>query len=364
MSNCCSLPPKNIFFVLIKCLVLRQVELFFSNSPRAKLFDRNYVQSFQTFLCVICGYIFPPVVVWATFRLQLEFRTIHHRCWRPRLTLFGKVWRSIDFYNAVQSLEERKNLVARQNISFQPKYYMYWIESNNSIEWPAARHDGTSSSERAKCFGLLLPSHYITRKQKKFLEWNWIAVNNCKQEPAKVIIRSSSWFHPDWRGGFTFLQIVVELNRKCLPKLAGLDYHRPERLCRRRFALSVRSQCSTTNWRWISFPFYLFIKLNKKNQLGFLLDWQEIQPLFITCWYMVVIDGHVFLCLTSMVVALLKQVTVLFLNRHFVENVCVYGVVSHAKNVLFLSFSHIFPRNLPNLKWHWEWLIGRSRAGT
>lgn len=41
---------------------------------------------------------------------------------------------------------------------------------------------------------------------------------------------------------------------------------------------------------------------------------------------MVVIDGHVFLCLTSMVVALLKQVTVLFLNRHFRGKcMCLWG---------------------------------------
>lgn len=57
-----------------------------------------------------------------------------------------------------------------------------------------------------------------------------------------------------------------------------------------------------------------------------MLGWREIQPLFITCWYMVVIDGHVFLCLTSMVVALLKQVTVLFLNRHFRGKcMCLWG---------------------------------------
>lgn len=84
-------PPQNIFLFLSSASCCVRWNFFFSNSPRAKLFDRNYVQSFQTFLCVICGYIFPPVVVWATFRLQLEFRTIHHRCWRPRLTLFGKV---------------------------------------------------------------------------------------------------------------------------------------------------------------------------------------------------------------------------------------------------------------------------------
>jgi hypothetical protein len=130
-------PPKH-FFVLIKCLVLRQVELFL------------VIRHVQNFLVEIMYSRFKHSCVWfvdtffhrllfgSTFRLQLEFRTIHHRCWRPRLTLFGKVWRSIDFYNAVQSLEERKNLVARQNISFQPKYYMHWIESNNSIEWPAA----------------------------------------------------------------------------------------------------------------------------------------------------------------------------------------------------------------------------------
>jgi hypothetical protein len=50
---------------------------------------------------------------------------------------------------------------------------------------------------------------------------------------------------------------------------------------------------------------YLFIKLHKKNQMVFCWTDEKIQPLFITCWSMVyvVIDGHVFLCLTSMVVA-------------------------------------------------------------
>jgi hypothetical protein len=120
---------------------------------------------------------------------------------------------------------------------------------------------------------------------------------------------------------------------------------------------TVGKEPMSNNQLALNFFSLLFIyKTEQKESTGFFC-WtvdEKIQPLFITCWYMVVIDGHVFLCLTSMVVALLKQVTVLFLNRHFVENVCVYGVVSHAKNVLFLSFSHIFPRNLPNLKWHWE----------
>lgn len=66
-------PLQNIFLFLSSASCCVRWNFFFSNSPRAKLFGRNYVQPFQTFLCVICGYIFPPVVVWATFVCNWNF---------------------------------------------------------------------------------------------------------------------------------------------------------------------------------------------------------------------------------------------------------------------------------------------------
>jgi hypothetical protein len=130
-------PPKH-FFVLIKCLVLRQVELFL------------VIRHVQNFLVEIMYSRFKHSCVWFvdTFFHRLLFGQhssatgISHNPSSVLAPPSHALWESLTLNWLLQrrsiTKEERKNLVARQNISFQPKYYTYWIESNNSIEWPAA----------------------------------------------------------------------------------------------------------------------------------------------------------------------------------------------------------------------------------